>query len=370
MLQNLAQIVSQFQLEGNLIDVAPYQSGHINDTYVSRWQWRNAQVRYIHQRINHHVFKTPEDVMENIARVTRFARQQIIAAGGDAQRETLNLIPTRDDQTFYKTPDGEYWRTYVFIEGARAYDTPQNLDHLYRAAHAFGRFQKLVSTLPGERLRETIPDFHHTPSRFATFLRALKADVKHRAASVKPEIDFALKREAETGIIVTLLAQGKLPERVIHNDTKLNNVLIDDQTGKGICVIDLDTVMPGSALYDFGDAVRAGASTASEDECDLSKVDLSLELFERLAHGYLDATRGFLTDPERMHLALAAKLLTLEQGIRFLTDYLNGDVYYKIQRADHNLDRCRTQFKLVARMEHQMERMQSIVDRGAHLLFL
>lgn len=358
----LAEILSHFQLHGDLIDIAPHDAGHINDTYVSRLQTRKGLVRYIHQRVNHHVFQAPEKLMENIARVTSHARQQIIAAGGDPQRETLTLVPTMDDRSFYQSPEGEFWRTYEFIDKAHTYETPQNFRQVYHVAYAFGRFKKLLSSLPGERLHETIPNFHHTPLRFAAFLRALDADIKNRAKSVKPEIDFVLTRAADTAVIVNLMAQGQVPERVTHNDTKLNNVLIDDETGAGICVIDLDTVMPGSLLYDFGDSVRIGASTAAEDERDLSKVDLGMEMFESLARGYLEATRGFLTKTEKEYLAFSAKLLTLECGIRFLTDYLEGDVYFKIHRPEHNLDRCRTQFTMVARMEQAMEQMNAIIN--------
>lgn len=359
---DLDEIVSHFRLEGERVDVLPYGSGHINDTYVSRRRTDRGMVRYIHQRINQRVFRMPEHVMENIARVTQYARQQVIAMGGDPQRETLNLIPTRDDQIFYKSLEGNYWRTYVFIEGAHTYDTPQNLAHIYSAAHAFGKFQRLVSVLPGTRLHETIPNFHHTPLRFAALVGVLKEDLENRAVSAKSEINFALQHEADTQVVVNLMARAELPERIVHNDTKINNVLMDDQTGKGVCVIDLDTVMPGSAIYDFGDMARLGASTATEDERNLDKVDLNLEMFEYLTRGYLDATRDFLTGTEKAHLAFAAQLLTLEQGIRFLTDYLAGDVYYRVHRPEHNLDRCRTQFKMVARMEQQMEQMNTIVD--------
>ena len=243
--------------------------------------------RYIHQRINHHVFKEPEKVMENIERVTRYAREQILAAGGDPDRETLNLIPARSGKSYYCTPEGEYWRTYKFIEGAHTYDVAKNLQQVHHAAKAFGEFQKLLDSLPGPRLHETIPNFHHTPKRFETFVQALQIDAANRAKQVKPEIDFILAREKDASVVVDLLAQGKLPERVTHNDTKLNNVLIDDQSGEGICVIDLDTMMPGSALYDFGDLIRMGTATAAEDEADLSRVGVNIRLFDPLAHGYL-----------------------------------------------------------------------------------
>jgi hypothetical protein len=360
---DLKEIIQHFQLEGEFLDAFLYGSGHIHDTYASRFKTQEGIVRYIHQWINHDVFKEPEKVMENIERVTRYARERILAAGGDPLRETLNLIPAVDGNSFYKTPEGNYWRSYVFIEGARTFDKVESVKQVYNAAKAFGIFQKMLSGLPGGRLHETIPNFHHTRKRFEAFLEAATKDVKNRARRVKAEIDFVLERERDVSIIVDMLAQEKIPERVTHNDTKLNNVMIDDKTGEGICVIDLDTVMPGSALYDFGDAVRIGASSAAEDEQDLSKVGVDLAMFDCLANGYLDAARDILTPTEMEFLAFSAKLLTFECGVRFLTDYLAGDVYFKIHRESHNLDRCRTQFKMVAEMEQKMDQMIAIVNR-------
>ena len=360
---DLRDISSRFALEGTFIDAAPYGTGHINDTYASRFETPRGVVRYIHQRINHQVFKQPEKVMQNIERVTSYARERITAAGGDPERETLNLIPAAGGGSYCRTETGDYWRTYVFIEGARTYDQVTDLSHVYAAARAFGNFQKLLSRLPGGRLHETIPDFHHTRRRFEAFLRALEADAVNRAGGVREEIEFVLAREKDTSLIVDLLASGQIPERVTHNDTKLNNVMIDDRTGVGVCVIDLDTVMPGSALYDFGDSVRLGASTAAEDEQDLARVNFDMDMFDRLARGYLEAARDFLTAAEVDHLPFSAKLLTLECGIRFLADHLSGDVYFKVRRAGHNRDRCRTQFKLVAEMERKMEAMAAVIGR-------
>jgi len=363
MKHDLAEIVTHFALAGEFLNAAPYGSGHINDTYASRFRTRSGVVRYIQQRINHNVFKQPELLMANIERVTNYARERIIAAGGDPDRETLTLLPTVNGRSFYRSPAGHFWRTYIFIEGALTYDQAQNVHQVYSAAKAFGQFQKLLSTLPGKRLNETIPNFHHTRGRFDNFIRALEADVNNRAASVKTEIDFVLAREAETSVLVDMIGRGELPERVTHNDTKINNVMIDDVTGEGICVIDLDTVMPGSALYDFGDSVRTGAAAAAEDELDLSKVGLSLDLFEHLAHGYLDAARDFLTPAEIDYMPFSARLMTLECGIRFLADYLDGDVYFKIRRERHNLDRARTQFAMVQDMERKSGQMSAIVER-------
>ncbi len=345
------------------MEIYPYGGGHINDTLLGVYQTPTGPARFIHQRINHNVFKQPEKVMENIQRVTRYARERIRASGGNPDRETLTLVPAEDGRSYYQAPDGSYWRTYTFIDGARTYDIAQNLEQVYHAARAFGNFQKLLDDLPGERLHETIPSFHHTRRRFDAFVQALDNDPVNRAYGVKAEIDFILQREKDASIVMDLLAQGKLPERVTHNDTKLNNVLIDDQTGEGICVIDLDTMMPGSALYDFGDLVRMGTATAAEDERDLSRVGVDLQLFGELARGYLDSTRDFLTSTELDLLVFGGRLITYEQAIRFLGDYLNGDVYYKIHRPDHNLDRARTQIKMLAEMERKQDAMEEFVRR-------
>ncbi len=360
---DLAEIVRHFQLEGRFIEAMPYGSGHINDTYASRFQVDPDVVRYIHQRINHNVFKEPEKLMDNIVRVTRHARERITAAGGDPNRQTLNLIPTLDGKSFHKSDEGDYWRTYIFIEGARTYEQVEDLRHVYSASKAFGEFQKMLSDLPGERLHETIPNFHHTRKRFEALTQALEKDPLDRAASCRPEIEFVMARELDMSVLVDMAARGELPERVTHNDTKLNNVMIDDRTGEGVCVIDLDTVMPGSALHDFGDSVRIGAATALEDERDLEKVGVSLDMFERLAHGYLDAARDFLVPAEIEYMPFSAKMMTLECGMRFLADHLSGDVYFKIHRENHNLDRCRTQFKMVAEMEQNMDEAKEIVQR-------
>ena len=358
---NLEAIAREFDIPGRFLSAEPHGGGHINDTFLSRYETQAGVRRYIHQRINHNVFREPWKVMENIERVTRYAREQIAAAGGDPERETLNLVLARDGKSYIVTPRGDTWRTYHYIDGARTYELPENDRMVYNAAHAFGRFQTLLGSLPGERLHETIPNFHHTRKRFETFLQILSADPANRAAPVNAEIDFILAREKDASVVVDLLAQGKIPERATHNDTKLNNVLIDDLTGEGICVIDLDTMMPGSALYDFGDLIRMGAATAAEDEPDLRKVGIDLRLFEQLARGYLSAAGSFLTATEREHLAFAGRLITYEQAIRFLGDYLNGDTYYKTHRPGHNLDRARTQIMMIAEMERQQEAMEVVI---------
>ena len=362
-LPDLEGICAAFAVEGRWLSTCPIPSGHINDTYCSKFEDRGRTVQYVNQRINHLVFREPEKLMENIERVTRFARERILAAGGDPDRETRTIVPTREGRSYHRTPEGGYWRMFRFIGGARTYDRVEDLRHVYSAAKAFGNFQKMLAELPGGRLHETIPNFHQTRKRYEAFVDAVEHDPVNRAAGVRPEIDFVVAREKDAEVVVDGLASGRIPERVTHNDTKLNNVMIDNLSGEGICVIDLDTVMPGSVLYDFGDSVRLGAATAVEDERDLDQVGFDLGMFDRLAAGYLDAARDFLVPAETERLAFSAKLLTLECGIRFLTDHLKGDVYFKIHRAGHNLDRARTQFKMVAEMERRMDEMDAVVRK-------
>ena len=364
MKQDLATIIQNFSFEGNHIAISPYGFGHINDTYALTFESATHEMqRYILQRINHNVFKKPEQLMQNVEKVTRHLREKITAVGGDPKRETLTLIKTVSGQTFYKSPGGNYWRAYHFIEGARTYEVVEKPEHVYNAAWAVGRFQRLLSDFPVTELYETIPDFHHTPKRFRTFVDAVNRDVMNRAADVQDEIGFALARGAETSVLVDLLAQEKLPLRVTHNDTKFNNVMIDNETGKGICILDLDTVMPGLSLYDVGEIVRTGANLAAEDEMDIAKVCLDLDIYDVLTHGYLDAARDTLTATELDYLPYGPKMMAYENGIRFLTDHLSGDVYYKIHRENHNLDRCRTQFRLVEDMENKFDQMARVVEK-------
>lgn len=361
---DINKIVKQFCFQGDLIEANPYGSGHINDTYAAVFKEKDGvERRYIVQRINHKVFKCPEKLMENIDGITKHLRNKIISKGGDPERETLNIIPSLSGENFFRTDEGNYWRSYIFIEGASTYDVVENGGHFYAAGKAFGRFQELLSDFPADKLYETIPDFHHTGKRYNTFIKAVETDSFNRAEQVRAEIEFVTKRSEDARMLIQMLESGKLPLRVTHNDTKFNNVMIDDKTGCGVCVIDLDTVMPGSALYDFGDSIRSGANPAAEDEKDLTKVWMELTLFEKFAQGYLESASGFLTPGELEYLPFAAKLMTLECGIRFLTDYLNGDVYFKVHRQGHNLDRARTQFKMVADMENKMDIMHQVVNR-------
>ena len=360
---DIAEIAARFRIDGRFIDAAPYGAGHINRTFVSRVQTSSGVVRFVHQRINHDIFKRPEELMSNIERVTAHIRDKHIAAGRDPARRVLTVVPALDGGSFLRTGDGGYWRTYLFVEDAHTCDVAESPDHAYSAAKAFAEFQLMVGDLPGERLYETIPHFGDSARRFGALVEAVEKDAAGRAAEVTGEIDFALAREDFTPVLGDLLAGGRVPERIIHYDTKINNVLIDDRTGEGICVIDLDTVMPGVAMYDFGDMVRLGAATAAEDEPDPGKVHLDLEMFESLVRGYLQTAAGFLTSVEIDHLAFSARLIAFTIGMRFLTDHLAGDVYYRTHRPGHNLDRCRTQFAMVRDMEARADEMASIVNK-------
>lgn len=360
----ISEAMANFRLDGTPISAAPYGSGHINDTFLVICNREGqSDLRYIMQRMNNEVFKNPEQLMENICGVTKFLREKIIANGGNPDRETLTVIKTKGDKDFFVDSIKSYWRAYIFIENAATYDKIEKPEQFYESAVAFGNFQRLLSDYPAGSLSEAIPNFHNTKMRYDTFKDAIKNDALGRCASVQKEIDFALEREIQASEIVDRLADGTIPLRVTHNDTKLNNVMLDDDTQKGVCVIDLDTVMPGSSLYDFGDSIRFGANTGAEDEVDLSKVNFSLELFECYTKGFVQACAGSLTKIELDMLPMGAKLMTLECGVRFLTDYLSGDTYFKIHRPEHNLDRTRTQFKLVADMEKNWSEMGAVVDK-------
>lgn len=352
-----------FEISGEFVAAEPYGSGHINDTYAATYAHAGGMVRYIHQRINHEVFKNPVRLMENIHRVTRHQHAKLRASSSaDPSRAALTVIPARDGKAYSVDPDKNTWRTYLFIENARTYDVIETESQAFQAAKAFGAFQRALVDLPGDRLHETVPYFHHTVRRFAKFEEALAADSHGRAKEAEPEIAFALERKAMAAVLIELIDSGDLPERITHNDTKLNNVMLDDETQEGICVIDLDTTMPGTVLYDFGDLVRTSTSPAGEDERDLSKVTMQMSMFEALARGYLASAGDFLTACETAHLAFCGKLITFEIGLRFLTDFLEGDTYFKTHRAGHNMDRCRTQFRLVESIESQEGEMQTFVE--------
>ena len=359
----LLDISREFHIHGELLHAEPCKVGHINETYSATYNQGGITVRYIHQRINHDVFKDPVGVMDNLSRVTTHLRSKLQEKGArDVTRRTLTVIPARNGLSYFKTEDGDYWRTYVFIERVRTYEAVENAEQAFEAGKAFGGFQSLLVDLPGERLHDTIPYFHNTRRRFEAFQTAINEDRVNRAATAKAEIDWALRHEDLCDVILKELESGRIPERTTHNDTKFNNVMLDADTGKAMCVVDLDTVMPGCALYDFGDMVRTTTSPTLEDELDLSKVKMRIPMFRALCRGYLDAAAQFLNKRERELIAFSGKLITFTIGLRFLTDYLNGDTYFRVHRAKHNLDRCRTQFRLVESIEQQEEEMQKFAD--------
>ncbi len=358
-------IGKNFRINGDFISAEMYGAGHINDTYAATYDQSGTHIRYIHQRINHDVFKKPIQLMDNVNRVTEHQKYKLKQDGvEDTSRRCLTLVNSLEGRAYYQDLEGNIWRTYLFIENAQTYNIISSPKQAYQAAKSFGSFQKMLVDLPGERLYETIPGFHDTPQRFEHLEQALARDKHNRAKDCQKQIEFAFRREELTHVLLNLHARGEIPERTTHNDTKLNNVMIDDTTGEGVCVIDLDTVMPGLALYDFGDLVRASTSPVAEDEKDLSKVILQIEIFQALVQGYLETAGGFLTATEKDYLAFSGKLITFENGLRFLTDHLNGDTYFKTHRIGHNLDRCATQFKLVESIEQQEETMNRLVEKS------
>ena len=361
--EELSSIVHAFAFPGTITDWTPHGNGHINDTFLVRSTENGVLRKSILQRMNRTVFHNPTELMQNIAQVTSFLRKKITAAGGDPFRETLNLIPTTDDAWFFVDECGEFWRAFLFISDASCYDAVTDPKLFYETGNAFGRFQQMLKDYPADTLYETIPRFHDTEDRLAKLKAAVAADAMGRVKDVQAELDFVTAREADCSVALQALRDGKLPLRVTHNDTKLNNVLMDRKSGEGVCVIDLDTVMPGLSINDFGDSIRFGANHCAEDEKDLSKVNFDLSLFEVYTQGFLEGANGALTQAELDYLPWGAKLMTLECGIRFLTDYLEGDHYFRTHREGQNLDRCRTQFKLVADMEDQWEAMKAVVDK-------
>ena len=359
----LNEVIAAYDFPETLMGAVRYGSGHINDTFCLVCQPQEGKaIRFVLQGLSVAAFPRQDELMENFIGVTSHLRRKIEAAGGDAMRETLNLVNTRDGKPYYTDSTGKVWRLMPYVEGTVCLQkaTPELFE---ASARAFGRFQRLLNDYPAHTLHESIVNFHNTEDRFAKFLAALEADKLGRAKDVQAEIQFVMDRKADCSVALQALRDGKLPLRVTHNDTKLNNVMLDADTRKALCVIDLDTVMPGLSLYDFGDSIRFGASSAAEDETDLDKVYVRLEMFDAFAKGFIDGLDHSLTEEEIRSLPMGAYILTLETGIRFLTDYLNGDTYFKIHREHHNLDRCRTQFKLVADMEAHLDEMKAIVKK-------
>lgn len=361
--QQLKQILSSFKYDGEPYSCESYGNGHINSTYKVECKNGDKTTRYILQRINNNIFPDTAALMENIENVTAFLKDKIRKRGGEVLRETLNLVPTVDGKNYYTDENGGNWRSYIFIEDTVCYEKIEKPQDFYNCGYAFGNFQNLLADFPAEKLNEVIPNFHNTPSRYETFKKAVEADVCDRAKSVGEEITFVNDRAKEMSALTDMLKKGEIPLRVTHNDTKLNNCMFDKEAGKTICVIDLDTVMPGLRAYDYGDSIRFGATTGAEDEPDLSKVNFSLPLFESYTKGFIKACGESMSGKEALSLPIGAKLMTLECGMRFLTDYLEGDTYFKTSRENHNLDRCRTQFKLVSDMEKQWDKMNETVMR-------
>ncbi len=359
---NTAEALSAYSHIGDAFKCSPYGSGHINDTFLTVTEIK----RYILQRINGHIFKDPERMMQNIVDVTSHIRKKAETDKiADPERSTLTVVLTDMGQTCYCDSEGFYWRMYDFVEGTVARDKVESAEDFYICAEAFGKFQGQLADFSAERLYESIKDFHNTPARFENLMRAVEADVCGRAESVKAEIDFAIDRKDFCAALERAREEGKLPLRVTHNDTKLNNILFDAEDGHAVCVIDLDTVMPGYSVNDFGDSIRFGANTAAEDERDLSKVSLDLDLFKTYAEGFIKGCDGRLTETEIRLLPVGAMMMTLECGMRFLTDYLEGDVYFKTHREGHNLDRARNQLALFADMERKRAEMDMIVESAA-----
>ena len=359
---DLMQISRQFSVSGDCLEVKPFGNGHINDTYAVTCASEGGVRRYILQKLNSRVFPHPTALMNNFAAVTAYLRPIIKKEGGDPDRECLKVIPTVQGAAYYVDGEGEVWRMTQLIENTDAYLVAESSAMFEDAGRAFGLFIKRLEGFDAASLIEVIPDFHNTVKRYENLEKAVAADKAGRASGVKDLIDFARARKDKTSVIVSALKEGSIPLRVTHNDTKLNNVLIDTATQKAICVIDLDTVMPGSLLYDFGDAIRVGCSTAEEDEKDLSKVNFDRENFVAFTRGFMRGLGDNLTVNEEKLLPTGAILMTFECGMRFLTDYLEGDVYFKTAYPEHNLVRCRTQFKLVEEMEKSLDFMQKTVD--------
>ena len=360
----IAAIAHQFAIEGDFVQGEEIQSGHINSTFRVTFEGVNGtHHRYILQRINANVFKDPMAVMRNVECVTRHINWKVLRVKKDLGGQTLNLYPGRGGKFWVAGPNGGVWRCYNCIEGCHTYDIVENTRQAYQAARAFGSFQDLVSDLPPEEIEETIPHFHHTRRRYQRLMEVAAADPCGRAGSVAAELDFIRQREGDVDRVLDGMARGEIPQRITHNDTKINNVMIDEETDEAVCVIDLDTVMPGSVLYDFGDLARTATSPAAEDEQDLTKVRMRMPMFEALVEGYLESASAFLTEAEVSLLAFSCKLITLEIGMRFLTDHLEGDVYFKTHRPDHNLDRARTQLKLVEEIEAHLPAMEGFVRK-------
>jgi len=361
--QNLEKVTSQFNIKGTVDSVEPFGDGLINTSYKVKTREADAP-NYLLQLINHHIFQNVPMLTKNIWRVTSHIRKKLEEQNvADIDRKVLTPIDTQEGKGFYQDGDGNYWRMFLFIEGARTYNQLTNSRQAHMGGKAFGQFQRLVSDLPGEPLYPVIEGFHNTEMRINTFKERVKEDPAGRIKDVQPEVDFLMERSEEYKKIIQMGREGKIPERIVHQDTKFNNVLLDENDNI-LCVIDLDTVMPGYVCYDLGDAIRTGASTGKEDDPDLDKVNIDMDLYEGFVNGYLEETREVLTPAEIDTLAFGAKLLTYEQAVRFLDDYINNDKYYKTEYPDHNRVRAKAQIKLLQSMEENWTRMQEIVEKA------
>ncbi len=360
---DIKTILPQFQFRGKYVRVREITSGNVNITYYLEYRDGADTFLYILQHINTYVFKNPHEVMSNIAAVTDHLRANLLKNNEPTDRRVLELIKTRDGHVLYQDEDGEMWRAYTFIDKAAALDIVESPEQMEEIGRGFGNFQKLLFDFPAERLYDSIPNFHHTTKRFYAFVRAVDQDKAGRVRFLEDEIEFMFEHRRMMGKIVRMLESGHLPLRVTHNDTKANNVLLDDETGRAICVIDLDTVMPGSSLYDYGDAIRYGASTAAEDEPDTAKIGLDMAKVKAFTRGFIEETSGFLTDEELRQLPLGVKVITCELALRFLTDYIDGDLYFKVNSPDHNLIRARAQIALLKDVERHEAEMQAMCDR-------
>ena len=365
-LARLKEIVNDFFIYGDLQEISPLGNGHINDTFLSQWNQGGSKVRYTHQRINDKVFVRPNELMDNYCRVTRHIYKKLEGAT-DRNRKVLTVVGSRDGKPWLRDKEGGWWRTYCYIEGTHTGDIASSPNEAELLGMSIGRFQKQLADLGGERLFETIPNFHNMEIRYQRFHNALEKDEFKRAKDAGPEIAFFLENEARGGILIRSLREGRIPERICHNDTKMNNILLDDTTGEAMCVIDLDTVMPGTSLFDFGDLVRTVTTSAAEDEKDLSKVNFNPVLFKALLAGYLSEARDFLIVEEKALLCEAGRNITQIMGLRFLTDFLEGDHYYHTARPGHNLDRSRTQIALIRSMDAQWPETEKIAAESTTL---
>lgn len=357
----IEKIVQKFNLTGKIIEIKENNVGNINKTYIITTQNMNEKNKYVLQKINTTVFNEPYLLMQNIENVTEYYKKYLIKNHEDVKRGTLSVIKTKNNINLYRTKNDEYYRMYNYVDGARTYDKSENSQMFYNVGKAFGHFAKVLNNYPIDGLSETIPNFHNSKIRYNDFMKDIKKDPCGRVKNVLSEIVYIVQRQDELSAIVDKIECGDIPRRVTHNDTKINNVLIDEKTNEAICVIDLDTVMPGSALYDFGDAIRSGASTTYEDDANLENVGINMEYFRAFTKAYLSETRDILTNSEIEFLALSVKIITLELAMRFLNDYINGDTYFKCSYPEHNLIRARNQIKLVDEFEKHYDEMNSIV---------